>query len=122
MIDQVKTRNPNTTVVIVGMQFPIAALYSEYVATFVKIFGELAQKNHAALVPNLLEGVVGDPKLNLPDRIHPNAAGHKSSNGKCLARRRTDRVGSGFEITLRNFFSVIPSASEDLTNDVMITL
>jgi len=77
MIDQVKTRNPNTTVVIVGMQFPIAALYSEYVATFVKIFGELAQKNHAALVPNLLEGVVGDPKLNLPDRIHPNAAGHK---------------------------------------------
>ena len=77
MIDQVKTCNPNATVVIVGMQFPIAALYSEYVAAFVKIFGELAQKNHAALVPNLLEGVVGDPKLNLPDRIHPNAAGHK---------------------------------------------
>jgi acyl-CoA thioesterase I len=75
MIDQVKTRNPNATVVIVGLQFPIAA--SDSVAAFVKIFGELAQKNHAALVPNLLEGVMGDPKLNIPDRIHPNAAGHK---------------------------------------------
>jgi acyl-CoA thioesterase I len=77
MIDQVKTRNPNATVMIVGMQFPIAEPYSEYVAAFVKMFDELAEKNHAALVPNLLEGVVGDPKLNLPDRIHPNAAGHK---------------------------------------------
>ena len=77
MIDQVKTRNPNPTVVIVGLQFPIAAPDSECVAAFVKMFGELAEKNHAALVPNLLEGVVGDPKLNLADRIHPNAAGHK---------------------------------------------
>jgi acyl-CoA thioesterase I len=77
IIDQVKARNPNAWVVIVGMQVPIAAPDSEYVAAFVKMFGELAEKNHAALVPNLLEGVVGDPKLNLPDRIHPNAAGHK---------------------------------------------
>ena len=77
MIDQVKACNPNATVMIVGMQFPIAEPYSEYVAAFVKMFGELAGKNHAALVPDLLEGVAGDPKLNLPDRIHPNAAGHK---------------------------------------------
>jgi acyl-CoA thioesterase I len=77
MIDQVKTRNPRATVVIVGLQFPIAVPESEYITAFVKIFGELAEKNHAALVPNLLEGVAGDPKLNLTDRIHPNAAGHK---------------------------------------------
>src|SRR5213078_4165308 len=77
MIDQVKARNPSASVVIVGMQFPIAAPDSEYAAAFVKMFAELAEKNHAALVPNLLDGVVGDPKLNLPDRIHPNAAGHK---------------------------------------------
>src|SRR5438045_171093 len=77
MIDQVKARNPSASVVIVGMQFPIAAPDSEYAAAFVKMFGDLAEKNHAALVPNLLDGVVGDPKLNLPDRIHPNAAGHK---------------------------------------------
>jgi acyl-CoA thioesterase-1 len=77
IIDQVKARNPNAPVVIVGVQFPTAAPDSEYVSAFVKMFAEVAEKNHAALVPNLLEGVVGDPKLNLPDRIHPNAAGHK---------------------------------------------
>src|SRR5437667_1737945 len=77
MIDQVKARNPSASMVIVGMQFPIAAPDSEYAAAFVKMFAELAEKNHAALVPNLLDGVVGDPKLNLPDRIHPNAAGDK---------------------------------------------
>jgi len=62
---------------VVGVQVPIAAPDSEYAAAFVKMFGELAEKNHAALVPNLLDGVVGYAKLNLPDRIHPNAAGHK---------------------------------------------
>jgi len=77
IIDQVKPRNPNAPIVIVGIQFPIAAPDSEYAAAFVKMFGELAAKNHAALVPSLLEGVAGDPKLNLPDGIHPNAAGHK---------------------------------------------
>jgi len=77
IIDQVKARNPNASIVIVGIQFPIAAPDSEYASAFVKMFGELAAKNHAALVPSLLEGVAGDPKLNLPDCIHPNAAGHK---------------------------------------------
>ena len=77
IIDQVKARNPSASIVIVGIQFPIAASDSEYAAAFVKMFGELATKNHAVLVPNLLEGVVGDPKLNLLDGIHPNAAGHK---------------------------------------------
>ena len=77
MIDQVKARNPHASIMVVGVQVPIAAPDSEYAAAFVKMFGELAEKNHAALVPNLLDGVVGDAKLNLPDRIHPNAAGHK---------------------------------------------
>lgn len=77
IIDQVKARNPDASIAVVGIQFPMAAPDSEYAAAFVKMFGELAAKNHAALVPNLLEGVVGDPKLNLPDGIHPNAAGHK---------------------------------------------
>jgi len=29
------------------------------------------------LVPDLLDGVAGDPSLNLPDGIHPNAAGQR---------------------------------------------
>src|ERR1700704_6334545 len=50
IIDQVKARNPNASIVIVGIQLPIAAPDSEYAAAFVKMFGELAEKNHAALV------------------------------------------------------------------------
>jgi acyl-CoA thioesterase-1 len=41
------------------------------------MFSELATKNHAALVPYLLEGAAGNPSLNLGDGIHPNAAGQK---------------------------------------------
>jgi acyl-CoA thioesterase-1 len=76
MVDQVKATNPNAAVIIVGMQFPIETS-DEYVTAFGKMFAELAEKNRAALVPYLLEGVAGDPSLNLSDRIHPNAAGHR---------------------------------------------
>ena len=44
---------------------------------FGKIYADLAAKNNAALIPYLLEGVGGDPILNQPDRVHPNAAGQK---------------------------------------------
>jgi len=58
------------------MQLPNDAA-EDYVSAFGKMFGELAAKNGAALVSYLLEGVAGDPSLNLPDGIHPNAAGQK---------------------------------------------
>jgi acyl-CoA thioesterase I len=76
MIDMVKARNPNVRVVIAGMQLPNYAA-NDYVSAFGKMFGALAEKNSAALVPYLLEGVAGDPSLNLPDNIHPNAAGQR---------------------------------------------
>ena len=37
----------------------------------------LADKNKLVLIPFLLEGVGGIPKLNQPDGIHPTPAGHK---------------------------------------------
>jgi acyl-CoA thioesterase-1 len=76
IIDKVKARNPNVRVVIAGMQLPNYAA-EDYVLAFGKMFRELAAKNGAALVPYLLEGVTGDPSLNLADGIHPNAAGQK---------------------------------------------
>ena len=76
IIDKVKARNPNVRVVIAGMQQPDYAT-DDYVAAFDKMFADLASKNGAVLVPYLLEGVAGDPSLNLPDGIHPNAAGQK---------------------------------------------
>jgi len=76
IIDKVKARNPNARVLIAGMQLPNYTA-DDYVSAFGKMFTDLASKNKAALVPYLLEGVAGDPPLNLPDGIHPNAAGQK---------------------------------------------
>jgi len=76
IIDNAKARNPNVRIVIAGMQLPNYA-GDDYVSAFGKMFTNLATKNGAALVPYLLEGVAGDPSLNLPDGIHPNVAGQK---------------------------------------------
>lgn len=76
IIDKVKARNPNARVVIAGIQLPGYAA-DDYVSAFGKMFADLAAKNRAALVPYLLEGVGGNSSLNLPDGIHPNAAGQK---------------------------------------------
>ena len=76
IIDDVKTRNPSVRVVIAGMQLPNYG-DDDYVSAFGEMFGKLATKNGAALVPYLLDGVAGNPSLNLPDGIHPNAAGQK---------------------------------------------
>ncbi len=76
IIDKVKVRNPNVRILIAGMQLPNNAA-DDYVSAFGKMFGALAAKNSAALVPYLLQSVAGDPSLNLSDGIHPNAAGQK---------------------------------------------
>ena len=76
IIDKVKAQSPNVHVVIAGMQLPNYGA-DDYVSAFGKMFGKLATKNGAALVPYLLDGVAGDPSLTLPDGIHPNAAGQK---------------------------------------------
>ncbi len=101
IIDDVKARNPNVRVVIAGMQLPNYKA-DDYVSAFGKMFTDLASKNNAALVPYLLQGVAGDPSLNLPDGIHPNAAGQK-----ILA----ENVWRVLEPIAREA-AVIPSASE----------
>jgi acyl-CoA thioesterase I len=76
IIDQVRARNPNVHIIIAGMQLPNYS-EDEYVFAFGQIYADLAAKNNAALIPYLLEGVGGDPLLNQPDRVHPNAPGQK---------------------------------------------
>jgi acyl-CoA thioesterase-1 len=76
IIDQVKQRNRNVRIVIAGMQLPDHSA-DDYVSAFGRMYVHLAERNHAALVPYLLEGVAGNPLFNLPDRLHPNVAGHK---------------------------------------------
>jgi acyl-CoA thioesterase-1 len=76
IIDRVKRANPNVRIIICGMQLPNYTS-DDYVFAFGQIYSDLAAKNNAALVPYLLQGVGGDPTLNQPDRIHPNAAGQR---------------------------------------------
>ncbi len=76
IIDKVKAANPTARIVIAGMQMPVYAT-DDYVFAFGKMYSDLAAKNHAALIPYLLENAGGDPLLNLPDHVHPNAAGQK---------------------------------------------
>ena len=76
IIDLVKARNPNVKIIVAGIQLPN---YTEddYVFAFGQLYADVAAKNNAALIPYLLEGVGGDPNLNQPDHIHPNAAGQR---------------------------------------------
>jgi acyl-CoA thioesterase I len=76
IIDRTRARHPGVSIIIAGMQLPLASS-DGYVRAFGEMFGVLGERNHAALIPYLLEGVGGDPELNQPDRVHPNAAGQR---------------------------------------------
>ncbi len=106
IIDKMKVRNPNARIVIAGMQLPNYSA-DDYVSAFGKLFSDLATYNNAALVPYLLQGVAGDPSLNLPDGIHPNAAGQK-----ILA----ENVWHVLQ-TIAREVAVIPREARDLAHD-----
>jgi len=76
LIDRVRAKYPNVKIILAGMQIP-PNMGPQYAADFRDIYRDLAQKNETALIPFLLEGVGGIPKLNLPDGIHPTAKGHQ---------------------------------------------
>lgn len=48
----------------------------EYTEKFAKIFPEIAKEKKVPLAAFLLDGVAGNPSLNLADGIHPNEKGH----------------------------------------------
>ncbi|WP_460941985.1 arylesterase [Spirosoma daeguense] len=76
IMDTVRKKNPEATIVLAGMQIP-PNMGTSYSKEFRELFKELADKNKAVLIPFLLEGVGGIPKLNQADGIHPTPAGHK---------------------------------------------
>ena len=76
IIDQVRTKNPATKIILAGMMIP-PNMGHEYTQEFQNIFPTLAKKNNVYLIPFLLSGVAGDKNLNQNDGIHPTAAGQK---------------------------------------------
>ena len=49
----------------------------DYTKQFEKMYKQLASEEKIPFLPFLLDGVAGNPKLNLPDGIHPNQKGHE---------------------------------------------
>jgi len=76
IIDRTVEKNPGVRVVIAGMRMP-ENMGPQFTAQFSELFVDLARTNGAALIPFLLDGVGGDPTLNLADLIHPNRDGHQ---------------------------------------------
>lgn len=76
ILDRVRRKYPEAKLVVAGMLVP-PNMGEAYSAQFAAVFSHLAKENEAALIPFLLEGVGGVPELNLPDGVHPTAAGHK---------------------------------------------
>ena len=71
-----KLQEEGVTVVLAGMKM-VKNLGEEYEQDFAALYGEVAAETGVALIPFFLEGVAGDPSLNLVDGIHPTADGYR---------------------------------------------
>lgn len=76
IIDTTRSRYPEARIVLAGMQLP-PNLGADYAARFRALYPDLARANDVKLIPFVLEGVGGVPRLNLADGIHPTAEGHR---------------------------------------------
>jgi acyl-CoA thioesterase-1 len=76
IVDKVQTKYPNTKIILAGMQIP-PNMGQDYTEEFKAIYPAVAKEKNIELIPFLLEGVAGNPDLNLPDGIHPTAEGHR---------------------------------------------
>lgn len=93
IIDQVREKHPGVLIILAGMMIP-PSMGHEYSKSFQKIFPDVAKNKDALLIPFVLENVAGIDSLNLPDGIHPNAAGEKIVLENIWAVLK-DHVGSG---------------------------
>ena len=78
-----KARDGGADVLLLGMLMP-PNYGPEYTTQFRELYRRIAADMNVPLVPFVLEGVGGDPRLNLPDGIHPTAEGHRIIAGNIL--------------------------------------
>tara|TARA_R110000868_G_scaffold121812_1_gene323006 strand:- start:95970 stop:96650 length:681 start_codon:yes stop_codon:yes gene_type:complete len=76
IISSVSNRFPDTKILLAGMQIP-PNMGQEYSEEFREMYAEIARKQEVEMIPFLLEGVAGNPDLNLPDGIHPTSEGQE---------------------------------------------
>lgn len=71
-----EAKKAQVKVVLAGMKAP-PNLGRDYTKAYENSFSEVAHAEGIPLFPFLLEGVAGEPELNIDDGIHPNEAGHQ---------------------------------------------
>jgi acyl-CoA thioesterase-1 len=77
IISRVREAAPGVRIALMGMSLPQQLLVGR-AAGFHQLYDRLADADPAlAYVPFYLEGVAGQPQLNLRDGVHPNAAGYQ---------------------------------------------
>ena len=64
------------TVLLAGMQ-PVTTVGEKYGIEFRRIYKEIAAEQNIILIPSMLDGIAGNPRLNLTDGIHPTEEGHR---------------------------------------------
>jgi acyl-CoA thioesterase I len=76
LIAAVRHRQPTARIALIQMEAPPNYGVS-YTSSFRRIYSDVAAKEGLPLLPFLLSGVAGIPRLNQPDGVHPNVAGEK---------------------------------------------
>jgi acyl-CoA thioesterase-1 len=76
ILDEARRQSPPPKLVLAAME-ALPNYGDAYRRRFRAIYTELAKRNGATLLPFLLDGVAGDPRLNQTDGIHPTAEGHE---------------------------------------------
>jgi acyl-CoA thioesterase-1 len=71
-----RAKQRGITVILTGMEAP-PNYGAAYTSEFRQAYRDLADEHDVVFVPFYLDGVAGDPSLNIADGIHPNAAGSK---------------------------------------------
>jgi acyl-CoA thioesterase I len=87
VLAKIHRSRPTATIALVQMEAP-PNFGKQYTTAFHEMFGALATEHGAVLLPFLLDGVAGYPRLNQADGIHPNTVGE---------RRVADNVWRGLE-------------------------
>lgn len=77
ILDKVRQTYSESKLILAGMEIP-PNMGADYTAEFRQLYPQIASSyDDLILIPFMLEGVGGDPDLNLPDGIHPTVEGHK---------------------------------------------
>jgi len=76
IINKVKAKYPQVKIALMGMQLPVF-IPQLPLTDFGQLYSKLAAAHQLVLVPFFLEGVAGQPHLNLRDGLHPSAAGYR---------------------------------------------